>query len=450
MAMLSLDDALSRTTDLCALAKRFGADAADAMYSCDASTSVEMRLGKLEDVQRAEGQDIALRVFVGQQSATVSTADMATAGVAALVERAVAMAREAPADPYAGLAPEDRLMRGPLPDLDLDDGSEAAPEVLRDRALAAEDAARAVPGVTNSEGGSAGHGRVRVALATSHGFAGAYGMSSHSVSASVIAGTGDGMERDYDYSSVRHAADLDAPELIGRHAGERAVARLHAGKAPSGQIPVLFDPRVGGGLIGSLAGAITGGAIARRTSFLLDKLGAAIFASGITIVDDPLRRRGLRSRPFDGEGLPTARVKLIENGVLPGWIMDSASARQLGLHPTGHAGRGGGGSPGATVSNLHLEPGTLSPADLMADVVDGVYITELIGQGANPVTGDYSRGAAGFRIQNGEITTPIAEFTIAGNLIPMFAAMVPAHDLVFRYGTNVPTIRIDGMMVASG
>ncbi len=448
--MLSLDDALSRTTDLCALAKRLGADAADAIYSCDASSSVEMRLGKLEDVQRAEGQDIALRVFVGQQSATVSTADMAKAGIEALVERAVAMAREAPADPYAGLAPEDHLMRGALPDLDLDDGSEAEPEVMRDRALAAEDAARAVPGVTNSEGGSAGHGRVRVALATSHGFAGAYGMSSHSVSASVIAGSGDGMERDYDYSSVRHATDLDSAENIGRLAGERAVARLNAGKAPSGQLPIIFDPRVGGGLIGSLAGAITGSAIARRTSFLLDKLGEVIFASGINIIDDPLRLRGLRSRPFDGEGLPTARVSLIENGVLPGWIMDSASARQLGLQPTGHAGRGGGGPPGATVSNLHLGAGSISRSDLIADIKDGVYITELIGQGANPVTGDYSRGAAGFRIQNGEITTPIAEFTIAGNLIPMFAAMIPADDLVFRYGTNVPTIRIDGMMVASG
>jgi PmbA protein len=448
--MLSLDDALTRTTDLCALAKRLGADAADAIYSCDASSSVEMRLGKLEDVQRAEGQDIALRVFIGQQSATVSSADLSSGDLNALVERAIAMAREAPADPYAGLAPEDMLFKGPFPDLDLDDGSDAVPEVLRDRALAAEDAARAVPGVTNSEGGGASHGRVRVALATSHGFAGAYGMSSHMVSASVIAGEGDGMERDYDYSSARHASDLDDAAAIGKSAGERAVRRLNAGKAPSGQLPIIFDPRVGSSLLGHLAGAISGSAIARRTSFLLEKLGEAIFAANISVLDDPHRIRGLRSRAFDGEGLQTKQFSLIDKGVLTGWIMDSAAARQLGLQPTGHAARGGGGPPGASLSNVHLAAGSLSPTELMADIADGVYVTELIGQGANPVTGDYSRGAAGFRIEKGEITSPIAEFTIAGNLIPMFAALVPANDLEFRYATNVPTLRIDGMTIAGG
>jgi PmbA protein len=448
--MLSLDDALTRTTDLCALAKRLGADAADAIYSCDASSSVEMRLGKLEDVQRAEGQDIALRVFIGQQSATVSSADLSSGDLNALVERAIAMAKEAPADPFAGLAPEDRLFKGPFPDLDLDDGSDAVPEVLRDRALAAEDAARAVPGVTNSEGGGASHGRVRVALATSHGFAGAYGMSSHMVSASVIAGDGDGMERDYDYSSARHGSDLNDAAAIGTSAGKRAVARLNAGKAPSGQLPIIFDPRVGSSLLGHLAGAISGSAIARRTSFLLEKLGEAIFAANISVLDEPHRLRGLRSRPFDGEGLATGEFSLIDKGVLTGWIMDSAAARQLGLQPTGHAARGGGGPPGASLSNVHMAAGSISPAELMADISDGVYITELIGQGANPVTGDYSRGAAGFRIEKGELTTPIAEFTIAGNLIPMFAALVPANDLEFRYATNVPTLRIDGMTIAGG
>jgi PmbA protein len=448
--MLSLDDALTRTTDLCALAKRLGADAADAIYSCDASSSVEMRLGKLEDVQRAEGQDIALRVFIGQQSATVSSADLSSGDLNALVERAIAMAKEAPADPFAGLAPEDRLFKGPFPDLDLDDGSDAVPELLRDRALAAEDAARAVPGVTNSEGGGASHGRVRVALATSHGFAGAYGMSSHMVSASVIAGEGDGMERDYDYSSARHGSDLNDAAAIGTSAGKRAVARLNAGKAPSGQLPIIFDPRVGSSLLGHLAGAISGSAIARRTSFLLEKLGEAIFAANISVLDEPHRLRGLRSRPFDGEGLATGEFSLIDKGVLTGWIMDSAAARQLGLQPTGHAARGGGGPPGASLSNVHMAAGSISPAELMADISDGVYIGELIGQGANPVTGDYSRGAAGFRIEKGELTTPIAEFTIAGNLIPMFAALVPANDLEFRYATNVPTLRIDGMTIAGG
>jgi PmbA protein len=307
-----------------------------------------------------------------------------------------------------------------------------------------------VPGVTNSEGGGASHGRVRVALATSHGFAGAYGMSSHMVSASVIAGDGDGMERDYDYSSARHAGDLNDAAAIGTSAGKRAVARLNAGKAPSGQLPIIFDPRVGSSLLGHLAGAISGSAIARRTSFLLEKLGEAIFAANISVLDEPHRLRGLRSRPFDGEGLATGEFSLIDKGVLTGWIMDSAAARQLGLQPTGHAARGGGGPPGASLSNVHMAAGSISPAELMADISDGVYITELIGQGANPVTGDYSRGAAGFRIEKGELTTPIAEFTIAGNLIPMFAALVPANDLEFRYATNVPTLRIDGMTIAGG
>jgi PmbA protein len=447
--MLSLDDALMRTTDMCTLAKACGADAADAIYSCDASTSVEMRLGKLEDVQSAVGQGIALRVFVGQQSATVSTADMNGSEIRDLVERAVAMARQAPADPYAGLAPQDRLMRGPAPDLQLDDNSEPDPPAMRAMALAAEDAARAVSGVTNSEGGSAGHGRVRIALATSDGFAGCYGMSSHSVSASVIAGSGDDMQRDYDYSSVRFAQDLEDASIVGENAGARAVARVGAGKAPSGQVPIVFDPRVGSGFVGHLLGAITGGAVARRTTFLLEKLGQRIFAPGVSIIDDPLRIRGLRSHPFDGEGLPVARMALIEDGILPNWIMDSASARQLGLQPTGHAARGGGGSPGASASNVHMAAGVVSRAELMADIKDGIYVTELIGQGVNPVTGDYSRGAAGFRIIDGALAGPIAEFTIAGNLVPMFAALVPANDLEFRYSVNVPTLRIDGMIVAS-
>ncbi len=448
--MLSLDDALSRTQDMCALARKSGADAADAIYSCDASTSVDMRLGKLEDVQSAEGQGIALRVFVGQQSATVSTADMGADRLRALVERAIAMAREAPADPYAGLAPEDRLLRSAPPALELDDGSAPDPALLRDRALAAEDAARAVPGVTNSEGGGASHGRMRIALATSHGFAAAYGATSHSVSASVIAGSGDGMERDYDYCSVRHASELVGPEQIGASAGQRAVARLGAGKAPSGQMPVIFDPRVGNSLIGHLIGAIVGSAIARRTSFLLEKLGEQIFAPGITIWDDPHRLRGLRSRPFDGEGLATHKRALIEDGRLTGWLLDCASARQLGLAPTGHASRSGGGPPGASASNVWIAPGTHSPAELMADIGEGVYVTELIGQGVNPVTGDYSRGAAGFAIRNGSLAEPISEFTIAGNLLPMFAALVPADDLDFRYGVDAPTLRVDGMAIAGG
>jgi len=447
--MLTVTEALDRATHLCDAARRAGADAADALYYCDAATSVSMRLGKLEDVERSEGQDISLRVFIGQRSASVSTADLALDALSAIVERCVAMAREAPEDEYAGLAPADRLMTGAAPNLDLDDGSEPDPQALRTAARCAEDAARAVTGVTNSEGGSAGHSRVRFALATTHGFSGGYGMSAHSLSASVIAGEGADMQRDYGWHSSRHAAGLEAPEVIGTRAGTRAVARLNPGKAPTGKLPILFDPRVGGSLVGHLIGAIGGPAIARRTSFLLDKLDTDLFDTAIVIRDEPHRLRGLRSRAFDGEGLPSAARDIVANGRVTGWLIDSASGRQLNLPPTGHASRGGGAS-GVAVSNLHLAPGSVTPAALMADVAEGIYITELIGQGVNPTTGDYSRGASGYAIRGGVLAEPIAEFTIAGNLIDMYRALVAADDLEFRYATNVPTLRIDGMTVASG
>ena len=446
--MLTVSEALDRAVHITDAARKAGADAADALYYCDAATSVSMRLGKLEDVESSVSQDISLRVFIGQRSASVSTADMDAAALGAIVERCVAMAREAPEDEFAGLAPADRLMTGVAPDLDLDDGSEPEPQALRDAALAAEDAARAVPGVTNSEGGSAGHSRVRFALATSHGFAGGYGMSAHSLSASVIAGEGSDMQRDYGWHSARHGGELESPAGIGARAGSRAVARLNPGKAPTGKLPVIFDPRVGGSLVGHLIGAIGGPAIARRTSFLLDKLDTDLFDSAIVIRDEPRRRRGLRSRAFDGEGLPTAARDIVAGRRVTGWLIDSASGRQLGLPPTGHASRGGGAS-GVGVSNVHLAPGAVTPAALMADVATGIYVTELIGQGVNPVTGDYSRGASGFAIRGGVLAEPIAEFTIAGNLIDMFGALVAADNLEFRYATNVPTLRIDGMTVAS-
>jgi PmbA protein len=360
------------------------------------------------------------------------------------------MAREAPEDPYAGLAPEDRLLRGSLPELDLADPSDPEPALLRERALAVEEAARAVSGITNSEGGGASNGRSQVALATSHGFAGAYAGTSHSTWASVLAGTGADMQRDHASHSVRHLDDLEDPAAIGARAGERAVARLNPAKVESGVLPILFDPRIGSSLLGHLIGGMVGPAIARRSSFLLESLGEALFDSAITIIDDPLRPRGMRSRPFDGEGLPVARHALIDKGVLTGWLMDSASARQLGLEPTGHASRGGSGAPGAGVTNVHMEPGSASPADLMADIKRGIYVTELIGMGVNGVTGDYSRGAAGFMIEDGAITRPVSEITIASNLKDMFRALIPANDLEFRYGMNVPTIRIDGMTVAGG
>ncbi|MBD3761492.1 TldD/PmbA family protein [Rhizorhabdus sp.] len=446
--MLSLSEAESRTADLVAAARKAGADAADALYVCNNSTQISIRLGALEDVERSEGEEIGLRLFVGSRSASVSSSDLSADALALLVERAVAMAREAPEDPYAGLAPEDRLLRGDAVDVQGDDGADPSPATLRARGEAAEDAARAVPGVTNSEGAGASASRSVIALATSTGFARGYSTSGYGCSASVIAGEGGGMQRDYAYHSTRHLSDLEDAVAIGRRAGERAVRRLSPGKLSSGAMPIVYDPRVSSGLLGHLAGAITGSAVARRTSFLLDRLGEQVFASGITVRDDPHRPRGLRSKPFDGEGLPTAPRDIIADGVLTGWIMDSASARQLGLQPTGHATRGVGGPPGAGLTNLYLEAGPLSPEELIADIRLGVYVTELIGQGVNGVTGDYSRGASGFVIRDGQICEPVAEITVAGNLKDMFRELTPASDLVFRRAVDAPTVRIDGMMVA--
>ncbi len=446
--MLTPNAALDRAENLVKIAMRAGADAADAVYVCDASTEVQVRLGLLEDVARSEGEEIGLRVFVGQRSATVASSSMNPDVLAAMVSRVIDMAKEAPEDPYSGLASADLLLTGAIPDLDSDDGGDPDPASLRDMAMACEDAARAVAGVTNSEGAGASAGRSIFALSTSGGFAGSNQSSGYGLSASVLAGEGDHKERDYDWRSARHLSDLDSANDIGRRAGENAVKRLNAGAMKSGTMPVIFDPRVGSSLVGHLIGGIGGSSIARKTSYLLEKLGAQLFDSSISIIDDPLRIRGLGSRAFDGEGLPTSRRALIENGVLTGWLMESASARQLGLQPTGHASRGVSGAPGVGPSNVYLEGGNVSANELISDIRDGVYIHELSGQGVNTVTGDYSRGAAGFRIENGEITGAVTEFTIAGNLIDMFRNLTPANDLEFIRSTNVPTLRVDGMMIA--
>ncbi|HEX6375271.1 MAG TPA: metallopeptidase TldD-related protein [Allosphingosinicella sp.] len=446
--MLSINEAEARAAALVDRAVRAGADAADALYFADASTGLQVRLGELEDVSRAEGEAMGLRFFVGQRSASVSSSDLSDAALAALVDRAAAMAREAPEDPWSGLAPEERLMREPGIDVEGDDGADPSPVALKARALAIEDAGRSVAGVTNSEGAGVSAGRTVIALATSHGFCRGYSTSGYSASASLIAGAGAEMQRDYAYHSVRHYAELDDPETIGRRAAERAVARLRPAKLPSGTMPVLFDPRVGGSLLGHLIGAIGGPSITRRTSFLLDKEGERIFPADFTIWDDPHRRRGLRSKPFDGEGLPTRPSTLVEAGRLTGWLLDSASARQLGRAPTGHATRAAGGGPGVGATNVHIEPGPLSREALIGEVARGLYVTELIGQGVNPVTGDYSRGASGFIIESGRLGPPVAEITIAGNLLDMFATLVPASDLEFRRAVNVPTLRIEGMTVA--
>ncbi len=446
--MIDTDTALARCNDLIALALAKGADAADAVASAQTSESVTVRLGRLEEVERSEGEEIGLRVFVGRRSASISTSDFLPESLAALAQRAVEMARIAPKDPFAGLAPEDRPFAGPLPDLDLCDPAEPSPAALREAATAVEDAARAVDGVTNSDGGSAAASRSVAALATSNGFARGYSASGHSLSASMIAGAGSGMQTDYAMRTTRHRGDLPGADEIGRKAGERAVARLDPGSMPSRKLPVVFDPRVGAGLVGHLIGALSAPAVARKASFLLGHEDEALFDSAIRIVEDPLRRRGLRSRAFDGEGVGCAPRALVENGRIGGWLTNVASAGQLGLGLTGNASRGGAGSPGVSASNVHLEAGGTTPAELMQDIEDGLYVTALFGQGVNPVTGDYSRGATGMRIRGGEIAGAVAEITIAGNLLDMFRALVPANDLEMHRAVNVPTLRIDGMMVA--
>ncbi len=433
--------------DLVRRALAAGADAADAVMFESASLSVAQRLGKSEGIERAESRDVGLRVFRGRRQAVVSSTDVSADALSGLVERALDMAGAVPEDPYCGLAEPGSLARN-IADLDLCDPDEPAPETLVARAAAAEDAARAVAGVTNSEGAEAGWGRTVVSLAASNGFAGGYAASQHSVGVSVVAGEGKAMERDYDFATARFAGDLRDPETVGRGAGERAVRRLGPRKAPSAQVPIVYDPRVARGLISHLASAIRGPAIARGTSFLKDRLNQPVFAPGVTVTDDPRRARGLRSKPFDGEGVATARRDIVADGVLTTWLLDQRSARQLGLGATGHASRGASSPPAPRPTNLFLAPGPLSPEKLMADIDGGFYVTELMGMGVNPITGDYSRGASGFWIEDGALAHPVSEVTVPGNLKDMFERLTPADDLEFRYGIDAPTVRIDGMTVA--
>jgi PmbA protein len=386
-------------------------------------------------------------VFVGQRVAFVSSSDLSADALSELPERAVAMARLAPEDKYAVLAPRELLAKT-IPGLDIEDANEPSAETLIERARAVEGAAMAVKGITNSEGGGASFSRSAIALATSEGFYGRYGGTSHSIGVAVLAGEGTAMERDYDHASARHAADLESAESIGKRAGERTIARLNPRKAKSQAVPVVYDPRVSGALVGNFASAINGASIARGVSYLKDRLGQQVFAANISIIDDPHRLKGLRSKPFDGEGVRNKRTALIENGVLKTWLLDCASAKQLGLTTTGHAARGTGGPPSPSTTNLYMEPGALTPEALIADIKQGFYVTETMGFGVNGVTGDYSQGASGFWIENGKITYAVSEITIASNLKDMFAKLTPANDLVFRHGTNAPTCRIEGMTVA--
>lgn len=447
--MLSPDAARDKAVSLVELARKKGADAADAIYVGDRSQGVSVRHGKLEDVHRSEGEEIGLRVFVGKRNATAASSDLSRDALETMVARVLAMAAEAPEDQYAGLAAEELLFRGQPVDLDLDDGGDPDPANLKLRALAAEEVACAVPGITNSSGTGASASASTFSIATSHGFSGATRATGYSNSVSVVAGEGAAMQRDYAWHSARYLADLEAPEAIGARAAGRAVARLNPVSVKAGTMPVLFDPRVATTLLGHFVAAISGSAITRQASFLLDALETQVFASGISIHDDPFRKRGLRSRAFDGEGLPVKAMDLVQDGVLTTWLADSAAARQLGIAATGHAIRGVSGAPGAGPANLHIAAGSRSCEEMVRGIKQGVLVTELIGQGVNGVTGDYSRGAAGFLISDGEIGPAVAEITIASNLKQMFATLEPASDLRFRRGIDSPTLLVPEMMVAS-
>ena len=432
--------------DLLRHARAAGADAADALLVSGTSVSVTRRMGQTENLERSEGRDLGLRVFVGQQSAIVSSTAVDPAGFRALAERAIAMARVVPPDPQGGLA--ERMAAPEDVALQLEDAAEPDVAELTNRAATAEQAALDVPGITNSEGADAGYGRTEIVLVTSAGFVGQYARTSHSVSATALAGSGTGMERDYDYSSAVHLSDLEDAAAIGRVAAEKALSRLNPTRPRTARLPVVYDPRVSSSLIGSLLGAINGASIVRGTSFLKDRMGEQLFARGVFVHDDPRRVRGLRSRPFDGEGVPTRPRAIIEDGVLTTWLLDSRSARQLGLVSTGSASRGTGGPPGPSATNVTLAAGVATPDELMSDIVEGLYVTELMGGGVNGITGDYSRGATGFMIRNGQLAEPVSEITIAGHALEMFRSLVPANDLRLRRGMDAPTVRVEGLTMA--
>jgi PmbA protein len=428
-------------------AKQAGADAADAVLIEERSLEVAVREGAIENVERSEGEDLGLRVFVGTSQAIVSMSKLDRETIAQAATRAVDMARAAPADPHAGLA-DSSLLTHDAPDLDLWDAREVASEELTSLAKETEGAALSVPGITKSSGAGASASSRRMALGTSSGFLKGYRRSGFGFSVSAIAGDGTGMERDYDYSSAVHYNDLKPAAFIGKNAGERAVRRLKPRKMPSQRVPVVYDRRVSASLIGHFAGAISGPSIARGTSFLKDMMETQVFAEGINIIDDPLRRRGLGSRPFDAEGLAVTRMALAEMGVLKSFLLDQRSARQLKLRPTGHASRGTSSPPSPSPSNLYMENGSHSFESLIGNIAQGFYVTELLGMGVNGVTGDYSRGATGFWIENGKLTFPVSEMTIAGNLKDMYRNMTAADDLEFKMATNAPTVRVEGMTVA--
>jgi PmbA protein len=432
-------------------ARRAGADAADAVVGESDGLETGIRLGEIEKLKRSRERRAGLRVFLGHATAIASSGDLSTTGLDALVDDALALARVTAPDAFGGL-PDVAELATAVPDLALYDATVETiePGAAFARCREAEEAARAASTeITNSEGAEFGCGGGQIALASSAGFVGGYSSSSFSLSAVPIATRNGEMQRDYWYSTSRRLDGLEPAAAIGREAARRTLRRLGGRRVPTGEYPIVFEPEVAASLLRHLAGAIAGSALYRRASYLLDKLGETIAAPAITIVDDPLRRGGLASRPFDGEGVASARRTIVERGVLRSYLLDSYSARRLGLRTTGHASRAAGDAPGVAPTNFHLEPGPHAPEAIVASVARGLYVTELIGFGVNTVTGDYSRGAAGVWIENGELTHPVEEITIAGNLHDMFRAItMVGNDLRFRTATAAPTIKIDRMTVA--
>ncbi|MGO2958515.1 MAG: TldD/PmbA family protein [Acetobacter sp.] len=442
------ENTLDKISDLLRRARSAGADAADAVFVSSTAIGAGVRNGVTEELERSETTDLGLRVFSGKKSAIVSTTTLDPARFDGLVEQALAMAQVLPDDLFAGLAEHSLTGTHTTNTLDLADTAEPDANALLARATEGEQAALAIKGVTNSAGSSASFGRTEVILATSQGFMGSYARTSHSTSVCVLAGQGETMQRDYDYSSAVYLSDLTNPTTLGKQAGENAVARLNPTRPRTGRYPVVFHPRIANSFLRHFVGAVNGSAIARGTSFLKDKMGQKIFADGITVTDDPTRPRGLRSRPFDGEGTLAAPLTLVENGILKSWVLDTRSARQLGLTSNGRAARGASSPPGPSATNLAFAAGHLSPSEVMADIKEGLFITEMMGSSINGLTGDYSRGASGFMIRDGQVAEAVAEFTLAGNLLDIFASLVVANDLVFRFGTDAPTLRSDALSVA--
>jgi len=438
---------LELAEDTLALALKAGATSGDAMVTESRDASITMREGKVEELEQSESRAVGLRVFAGQSSATIAGSVLTKDARQKLAERAVAMAKLAPPDPFNGLADPSQLGKTEL-DLDLVSKTYPTATELRQMVEEAESTGLAVKGISRSGSAGASSSSSDVALASSNGFARSYRRTGFGLHATLIAGEGTNMVRDYYGTSACHYSDLESPAYVGQMAAERTVKALNPRKLESQAVPVIFDRRVSASLLGYLAGAINGAAIARGVSFLKDKLGQQIFKSDITIVDDPHRIRGFASKSFDGEGLATQRLNFIDKGILTSWVLDLRSARQLGLQSTGSASRGLSSQPSPSTTNLHMEPGTQSKDDMIKGIKKGLLITDFIGSSINSATGDYSRGAGGFWIENGEIQYPVSEITVAGNLIDMFMHLTPADDLEFRSSTNAPSCLVEGMTLA--